>query len=122
MIPILTVIICLGSIIGIVIYISKTEIKSLDNKIMKIEEIIKLYEDQVYHEVKEDEVRQFISIYALENKEMDIKEIKKLLKQYIKDFNILETQNNFDFKGFLSKLISYWKWFILCLFIVFGII
>lgn len=39
----------------------------------------------------------------------------------IKDFNILETQNNFDFKGFLSKLISYWKWFILCLILTFTI-
>ena len=35
MIPILTIIICLGSIIGIVIYISKTEIKPLDKIIMK---------------------------------------------------------------------------------------
>jgi capsular exopolysaccharide synthesis family protein len=39
----------------------------------------------------------------------------------IKDFNILETQNSFDFKGFLSKLISYWKWFILCLILTFTI-
>jgi succinoglycan biosynthesis transport protein ExoP len=37
----------------------------------------------------------------------------------IKDFNILETQNTFDFKGFLSKLISYWKWFVLCLILAF---
>ena len=39
----------------------------------------------------------------------------------IKDFNILETQNSFDFKGFLSKLISYWKWFIVCLILTFTI-
>lgn len=39
----------------------------------------------------------------------------------IKDFNILETQNSFDFKGFLAKLISYWKWFLLCLIIAFTI-
>jgi succinoglycan biosynthesis transport protein ExoP len=39
----------------------------------------------------------------------------------IKDFNILETQNTFDFKGFLSKLISFWKWFILCLILTFTI-
>jgi len=39
----------------------------------------------------------------------------------IKDFNILETQNSFDFKGFIAKLISYWKWFILCLILTFTI-
>ncbi len=39
----------------------------------------------------------------------------------IKDFNLLETQNSFDFKGFLSKLISHWKWFVLCLIIAFTI-
>lgn len=30
----------------------------------------------------------------------------------IKDFNFLESQNNFDFKGFLIKVASYWKWFV----------
>lgn len=39
----------------------------------------------------------------------------------IKDFTILETQNSFDFKGFLAKLISYWKWFVLSLIITFTI-
>ena len=39
----------------------------------------------------------------------------------IKDFNILETQNSFDFKGFIAKLIRYWKWFVLCLIITFTI-
>lgn len=39
----------------------------------------------------------------------------------IKDFTILETQNSFDFKGFLAKLISYWKWFVLCLIITFTV-
>jgi succinoglycan biosynthesis transport protein ExoP len=39
----------------------------------------------------------------------------------IKDFNILETQNTFDFKGFLSKLISYWKWFVLSLILAFTV-
>ncbi|WP_338378190.1 polysaccharide biosynthesis tyrosine autokinase [uncultured Flavobacterium sp.] len=39
----------------------------------------------------------------------------------IKDFNILETQNSFDFKGFIAKLMSYWKWFILCLILTFTI-
>ena len=39
----------------------------------------------------------------------------------IKDFNILETQNTFDFKGFLSKLVSHWKWFILCLILTFTV-
>ena len=31
----------------------------------------------------------------------------------IKDFNFLENHNNFDFKGFLIKVTSYWKWFVL---------
>ena len=39
----------------------------------------------------------------------------------IKDFNILETQNTFDFKGFLSKLIRYWKWFVLSLILAFTV-
>jgi len=31
----------------------------------------------------------------------------------IKDFSFFENQNNFDFKGFLIKTGSYWKWFLL---------
>ncbi|MEC4050874.1 polysaccharide biosynthesis tyrosine autokinase [Flavobacterium sp. SUN046] len=31
----------------------------------------------------------------------------------IKDFSFFENQNNFDFKGFLIKTGSYWKWFVL---------
>jgi capsular exopolysaccharide synthesis family protein len=30
----------------------------------------------------------------------------------IKDFSFFENQNSFDFKGFLIKIGSYWKWFI----------
>lgn len=30
----------------------------------------------------------------------------------IKDFSFFENQNNFDFKGFLIKTASYWKWFL----------
>ncbi|MCK6609227.1 MAG: sugar transporter, partial [Flavobacterium sp.] len=36
-----------------------------------------------------------------------------------KDFNFFESQNTFDFKGFLLKVISYWKWFLLSLIITF---
>ncbi|WP_317125175.1 GumC domain-containing protein [Flavobacterium macacae] len=32
-----------------------------------------------------------------------------------KDFSFFENQNNFDFKGFLLKILSYWKWFLLSL-------
>jgi len=32
-----------------------------------------------------------------------------------KDFSFFENQNNFDFKGFLIKILSYWKWFLGCL-------
>ena len=39
----------------------------------------------------------------------------------IKDFSFLETQNSFDFKGFLLKTLSYWKWFVIGLFIAFVI-
>jgi succinoglycan biosynthesis transport protein ExoP len=39
----------------------------------------------------------------------------------IKDFSFFETQNSFDFKGFLIKTGSYWKWFILGLLITFTI-
>lgn len=38
-----------------------------------------------------------------------------------RDFKFSESQGNFDFKGFLSKLISYWKWFLLSLIITFTI-
>ena len=30
----------------------------------------------------------------------------------IKDFSFFENQNSFDFKGFLLKTGSYWKWFL----------
>lgn len=33
----------------------------------------------------------------------------------IKDFSIFENQSSFDFKGFLLKIASYWKWFLLSL-------
>ena len=36
-----------------------------------------------------------------------------------KDFSFLENQNNFDFKGFLLKTASYWKWFLASLIIAF---
>jgi capsular exopolysaccharide synthesis family protein len=39
----------------------------------------------------------------------------------IKDFSIFETQTGFDFKGFLIKILSYWKWFILSLITTFSI-
>ncbi|WP_291122516.1 polysaccharide biosynthesis tyrosine autokinase [Flavobacterium sp. UBA6046] len=39
----------------------------------------------------------------------------------IKDFSIFETQTGFDFKGFLIKIASYWKWFLLSLVIAFTI-
>jgi len=39
----------------------------------------------------------------------------------IKDFSIFENHSNFDFKGFLLKVISYWKWFLICLIIAFTI-
>lgn len=38
-----------------------------------------------------------------------------------RDFNFLESQNNFDFKGFFLKVISYWKWFLVSLLISFSI-
>ena len=34
-----------------------------------------------------------------------------------KDFSFFEAQSTFDFKGFLMKIASYWKWFILSLII-----
>lgn len=36
-----------------------------------------------------------------------------------KDFSFLENQNTFDFKGFLIKTASYWKWFLASLIIAF---
>jgi polysaccharide biosynthesis transport protein len=39
----------------------------------------------------------------------------------IKDFSNFENQVNFDFKGFLIKIASYWKWFLLSLIISFTI-
>lgn len=39
----------------------------------------------------------------------------------IKDFSIFEAQSGFDFKGFLLKIGSYWKWFLLSLAITFTI-
>ncbi len=38
-----------------------------------------------------------------------------------KDFSLFETQNTFDFKGFLIKIASYWKLFVLSLIIAFTI-
>ncbi len=39
----------------------------------------------------------------------------------IKDFSIFENQVSFDFKGFLIKIGSYWKWFLFSLIIAFSI-
>jgi len=36
-------------------------------------------------------------------------------------FHFFENQNNFDFKGFLIKILSYWKWFLASLIICFAI-
>lgn len=36
-----------------------------------------------------------------------------------KDFSFFENQNNFDFKGFLIKILSYWKWFLASLIVCF---
>ena len=36
-----------------------------------------------------------------------------------KDFNFFEKHNSFDFKGFLFRIIAYWKWFVLSLVITF---
>lgn len=38
-----------------------------------------------------------------------------------KDFTFLESHNNFDFKGFLIKVVSYWKWFLASLIVAFTI-
>lgn len=39
----------------------------------------------------------------------------------IKDFSIFEAETGFDFKGFLIKIGSYWKWFLISLAITFTI-
>lgn len=39
----------------------------------------------------------------------------------IKDFSVFENQASFDFKGFLIKIGSYWKWFLVSLIITFTI-
>jgi capsular exopolysaccharide synthesis family protein len=39
----------------------------------------------------------------------------------IKDFSIFENHSNFDFKGLLLKIVSYWKWFLISLVIAFAI-
>lgn len=39
----------------------------------------------------------------------------------IKDFSIFENHSNFDFKGLLLKIVSYWKWFLISLIIAFTI-
>jgi len=39
----------------------------------------------------------------------------------IKDFSIFENHANFDFKGLLLKIVSYWKWFLISLIIAFTI-
>jgi capsular exopolysaccharide synthesis family protein len=39
----------------------------------------------------------------------------------IKDFSVFESQTNFDFKGLVLKIGSYWKWFLLSLIITFTI-
>ncbi|MBF4465699.1 exopolysaccharide transport family protein [Flavobacterium sp. LC2016-12] len=39
----------------------------------------------------------------------------------IKDFSIFENHSNFDFKGFILKILSYWKWFLVSLIIAFTV-
>jgi polysaccharide biosynthesis transport protein len=39
----------------------------------------------------------------------------------IKDFSMFENHSNFDFKGLLLKILSYWKWFLISLIIAFTI-
>ena len=36
----------------------------------------------------------------------------------VKDLTFFDKQSSFDFKGFLIKTISYWKWFVIGLIIV----
>jgi len=42
-----------------------------------------------------------------------------------KDFSFFENQNTFDFKGFIIKILSYWKWFlgslIICMFVAYQV-
>lgn len=38
-----------------------------------------------------------------------------------KDFSFFETQNNFDFKAFFTKILGHWNWFLVCLIIAFTI-
>ncbi|MDI1315670.1 tyrosine-protein kinase [Flavobacterium sp.] len=39
----------------------------------------------------------------------------------VKDFTFFDKQNSFDFKGFLIKTLSYWKWFAVGLIVAFAI-
>lgn len=39
----------------------------------------------------------------------------------VKDFTFFDKQSSFDFKGFLIKTISYWKWFVIGLIIAFSV-
>ena len=39
----------------------------------------------------------------------------------VKDFTFFDKQSSFDFKGFLIKTLSYWKWFLVGLIIAFSI-
>ena len=39
----------------------------------------------------------------------------------VKDFTFFDKNNSFDFKGFLIKTLSYWKWFVVGLIIAFSI-
>ena len=39
----------------------------------------------------------------------------------IKDFSLFESHSNFDFKGFIFKIASYWKWFLVSLIICFTV-
>ncbi|MFN3755258.1 polysaccharide biosynthesis tyrosine autokinase [Flavobacterium sp.] len=39
----------------------------------------------------------------------------------VKDFTFFDKQSSFDFKGFLIKTLSYWKWFVMGLVIAFSI-
>ena len=39
----------------------------------------------------------------------------------VKDFTFFDKQSSFDFKGFLIKTLSYWKWFTVGLIIAFSI-
>ena len=39
----------------------------------------------------------------------------------LKDFSIFESENNFDFKGLIIQIGSYWRWFLVSLIITFTI-